>query len=133
MVDTWQPGIETSTIDNAAIKQLALAVLQAESMENAIAGLSAGQKQQVASWLKQPAALWQPVFEDFNEDEQRALCELFTVGEMKISDWLCGAKNPTIILLRVMKQQNRYPEKDFIRKLKKLTDNRYIPYGDALG
>ena len=133
MVDTWQPGIETSTIDNAAIRRLAQQTIESSSIETVLNELSDEQKQQVAGWLKLPAEQWLSAIENLNGDEQKVLCEFFTLGEMQFSDWQCGAKNPTILILRVMKQKNNYPEKDFIRKLKKLTDNRYIPYGDALG
>lgn len=133
MVDTWQPGLKTSNIDKSALKQLAQETCQAASVEALLGELHADRKQLVTGWLQLPAEQWLSALTELDSDLHRSLCELFTVGEMKIAEWQCGAKNPTIIILRLMKEQQNYPEKDFIRSLKKRTDNRYIPYGDALG
>jgi len=129
MVDTWQPDIETNSITNTELADL----VTTQDVENNLKAITAEQKQIVAGWLKLPESQWLSALEGLNQDQLRALCEFFTLGEMQIADWACGSNNPTIFILRRMKALEIYPEKDFIRSLKKRTDNRYIPYGNALG
>jgi hypothetical protein len=51
---------------------------------------------------------------------------------MEFPSWAFASKNPTIYFLKHLKTKKIVVEKDFVRWLKKQTDNRYIPYGPAL-
>jgi hypothetical protein len=86
----------------------------------------------ISRYLNAPQSAWLEAIENFTDTQILNLCMLFTVGEMKFSTWTFGSKNPTIYFLRQLKAENRAAEKDFVRWLKKQTDNRYIPYGPAL-
>ena len=133
MVDTWQPGIPTSDLTPEKLRPVAEKALAADDINSTIESLDAAEKQSIASWLKQPETQWSSAIQGLTKEQVMALCRLFTVGEMKITDWTCGSQNPTIYLLKQLKTQGQYPEKEFIRWLKKNTDNRYIPFGNALG
>ena len=133
MVDTWQPNTSFPSLTAAQLSELASSGLYPlESPLTPISALTNEQKDSVTSWLKTTEEQWLNVIPELSPEILTYLCALFTVGEQQLSEWQCGKRNPTILILRHLKGRNAAPEKDFIRWLKKQTDNRYIPYGDAL-
>jgi len=134
MIDEWVPANQSSTsIDPALLQQcIAVTAIMADSSNQAEQELGEETLKQVRSWLQLSEEQWQPALKTFKADELFQLATFFTLAEMTFSGWQCGAKNPAIWIFRVLKKNGQLPEKDAIRHLKSLTDNRYIPYGSAL-
>jgi hypothetical protein len=132
MVDTWQPAEQNSTISTEVLSNLAFLISGQETIQEDIMRLNHSDIDLIAGYLNTPESTWLKAVENFTDDQILTLCILFTVGEMKFPSWSFGSKNPTIYFLRQLKADNRAAEKDFVRWLKKQTDNRYIPYGPAL-
>jgi hypothetical protein len=132
MVDTWQPTEQKTTISAERLSNIAALISSQESIEEDVMSLDNSDVDLINSYLHMPQSAWLKAIEDFNDAQILNLCMLFTIGEMKYPAWTFGSKNPTIYFLRHLKAENRAAEKDFVRWLKKQTDNRYIPYGPAL-
>ncbi len=132
MVDTWQPAEQNPVISIEKLSDFASLITGQENIEEDIKRLNSVDINLIASYLNAPKSAWLKAIENFTDLQILNLCMLFTVGEMKFSNWKFGSKNPTIYFLRQLKADNRAAEKDFVRWLKKQTDNRYIPYGPAL-
>ena len=132
MVDTWQPTEQKTTISAKRLSYIASLVSNQESIQEDVMRLDSSDVELINSYLHLPQSVWLKAIENFNDSQVLNLCMLFTVGEMKYPTWTFGSKNPTIYFLRQLKTEKRPAEKDFVRWLKKQTDNRYIPYGPAL-
>jgi len=132
MVDTWQPTASNDVISIDKLLELAKVITSQESINEDIEQFSESDINLIASYINAPQASWIKAVEDLSEDHILKLCMIFTRGEMKFSNWTFSSKNPTIYFLRHLKAKNITVEKDFVRWLKKQTDNRYIPYGPAL-
>jgi hypothetical protein len=132
MVDTWQPSEQITSISAEKLLGLASLINGQDTVEEDIMRLESADIELITNYLNAPQAAWLKVIEDFTDTQILNLCMLFTVGEMKFPTWSFGSKNPTIYFLRQLKTEKRAAEKDFVRWLKKQTDNRYIPYGPAL-
>ena len=133
MVDTWQPNNSLPSITSDGLKSFLSNEYPLVSPMTPVESLSNEQRQTMAHWLKAHESEWSSVIETLETAEVLYLCALLTVGEQHIGEWQCGKRNPTILAVRHLRKMGKAPEKDFIRWLKKQTDNRYIPYGDALG
>ncbi len=132
MVDTWQPTASNTVISVDILLELSTKVTSQESINDDIKTLNENEINLIASYINAPQAAWEKAIENFSKAQILNLCMIFTKGEMQFSNWTFSSKNPTIYLLRYLKAQNIAVEKDFVRWLKKQTDNRYIPYGPAL-
>jgi hypothetical protein len=132
MVDTWHPTEQKINISAEKLLAVASLISSQESIQEDVMHLHSADVDLISGYLNAPQSAWLKAIEDFTDVQILNLCMLFTVGEMKFSTWTFGSKNPTIYFLRQLKAENRAAEKDFVRWLKKQTDNRYIPYGPAL-
>jgi hypothetical protein len=132
MVDTWHPTEQKTNISAEKLLAVASLISSQESIQEDVMRLNSADVDLISSYLNAPQSAWLKAIENFTDAQILDLCMLFTVGEMKFSTWTFGSKNPTIYFLRQLKAENRAAEKDFVRWLKKQTDNRYIPYGPAL-
>jgi hypothetical protein len=132
MVDTWQPAEQEMNISTERLSIIVSLINGQESIQEDIMSLDKSDVEWISGFLHAPQSAWLEAIKGVNDENLLKLCILFTVGEMKFPTWTFGSKNPTIYLLRHLKSENRAAEKDFVRWLKKQTDNRYIPYGPAL-
>ena len=132
MVDTWQPTEQKTNISAEKLLGFASLISGQDTIQEDVMRLESADIELVNSYLNTPQSAWLKAIEDLTDAQILNLCMLFTVGEMRFSTWTFGSKNPTIYFLRQLKAENRAAEKDFVRWLKKQTDNRYIPYGPAL-
>lgn len=135
MINEWQPSIGSASAPIDATVLLNI-VQQPEPIlhqpQQLAQWISDDNVQRIRPWLSLSEAQWQPIIASLPQDALFPLAVLFTAGEQQLSGWQCGAKNPAIWIFRYLKQQGLLPEKNQIRWLKSLTDNRFIPYGSAL-
>ena len=132
MVDTWQPADQKAEISSEKLLGYASLISSQETVQEEIVSLEKADIDLVNNYLNMPQEAWLKAIENFTDAQVLNLCMFFTVGEMKFPTWTFGSKNPTIYFLRHLKSEKRAAEKEFIRWLKKQTDNRYIPYGPAI-
>jgi len=133
MLGTWTPDDPSQPqIDSQILIEAASLVTDLDQLDSNTFNIKPEWISTVASWLKLPEETWQAAVEELSNEQQRQLAVFFTATEMQINEWQSDSRNPTIYILRLMKSQGAYPEKDFVRGLKSLTKNRYIPYGSAL-
>lgn len=131
MLETWSPETNnTATIDSSLLTKL-IQLTELEAVD-ASQALEPAQIELIAGWLKFDKQLWLDVLAQFDQQQLSQLAIFFTVSEDQQARLQSGSNNPAIIILKLLKERNEYPEKDFIRQLKKMTTNRFIPYGAAL-
>lgn len=134
MIDEWVPASDNSANIAPALlhKCISVTALMTKNSRQAETELGDTLLRQVRAWLLLSEEQWQPALRLLTADELFQLAIFFTLAEMTFNGWQCGAKNPAIWIFRMLKKEGQLPDKDAIRHLKSLTDNRYIPYGSAL-
>lgn len=132
MVDTWQPSSSNDVIPVQKIAGFSALIKSQEDAKQNIKDLIDEDIKLIESLINAPQSAWIKAIEGLSVEQVKKLCVFFTVGEMEFSNWVFASKNPTIYFIKHLKTQSTPLEKDFIRWLKKQTDNRYIPYGAAL-
>lgn len=130
MINEWQP---TAAIDISALKSLAPfgqdALQQPVKLNKTV---PPALQQQAQAWLMLSEKDWQAALQTLDSDELFPLAAFFTLAENQLSGWQCGDSNPAIWVFRYLRKHKQAPAKEEIRKLKQLTDNRFIPYGSVL-
>jgi hypothetical protein len=132
MVDTWQPTTNLDSISTEKLAELASIITDKDEAKTSLKQLNEDDINLISNCINTPQDAWIMAIKPLSVDQILNLCTLFTIGEMAFPNWAFTSKNPTIYFLRYLKLQKIVVEKDFIRWLKKNTDNRYIPYGPAL-
>ena len=132
MVDTWQPSSSNDIISEQKLAGFSALIKSQEDARQNIKGLIEEDIKLIESLINTPQSAWIKAIEGFSAEQVKNLCMFFTIGEMEFTNWAFASKNPTIYFIKHLKAQSTPLEKDFIRWLKKQTDNRYIPYGAAL-
>ncbi|HCM06632.1 MAG TPA: hypothetical protein DIC30_11560 [Oceanospirillales bacterium] len=132
MVDTWQPNSSNNDISEQKLADFSALIKSQEEAVQCLKELGDEDIKLIEALVNTPKSLWIKAVANLTNEQIINLCIFFTVGEMEFSNWVFGSKNPTIYFIKHLKSKNSAPEKDFIRWLKKQTDNRYIPYGAAL-
>lgn len=132
MVDTWQPTATILEIPVQKLSDFASLINDYEQAKSDLKQLSESDIQLVESFKNAPKEAWLKAIEGVPAEKIKDLCVFFTVGEMEFPSWSFASNNPAIFFIKYLKSTNNSLEKDFIRWLKKQTDNRYIPYGSAL-
>jgi hypothetical protein len=132
MVDTWQPSSSNDVIPEQKLADFSALIKSQEDAKQNIKGLIAEDIKLIESLINAPQSAWIKAIEGLSAEQVKNLCVFFTIGEMEFSNWVFASKNPAIYFIKHLKAQSEPLEKDFIRWLKKQTDNRYIPYGAAL-
>ena len=132
MVDTWQPSSSSDVIPEQKLADFSALIKSQEDANQNIKDLLDEDIKLIESLVNTPQSAWIKAIGSLSVEQIKNLCVFFTLGEMVFSNWVFGSKNPTIYFIKHLKAQSTPLEKDFIRWLKKQTDNRYIPYGAAL-
>lgn len=130
MINEWQP---TAAIDIKVLKSLVpygQEALQQPIQLNKM--VSKDLQQKVQGWIMLSENDWQSALQALAPEELFPIAAFFTLAENQINGWQCGDLNPAIWVFRWLRNQQMSPDKDQIRKLKQLTDNRFIPYGSVL-
>lgn len=127
MIGEWQPA-QTSTATEVSPALLSELAGYAENPGAAQEQLL----QQALPLLRIEEAQWQNALSALDDQQLLALAFFFVRAEAALSGFEAGARNPAIWVFRYLKAQGRKPEKDIVQALKAASDNRFIPYGNAL-
>ncbi len=79
------------------------------------------------------ALQWEDVLAQLSDEQLISLIRFFTLAESQWSDWHGGDRNPVIWLCKALKKRGLFPDKELTAWIKNNSDNRFLPYGNALG
>ena len=91
--------------------------------------LFAGDECQVLSGLMElDSALWLASADSLAEDDLLHLIRFFAVAE-NLPGWEAGEKSPVIPLAKTLRKRGAKLDKELLRWIRSVSDNRYLPYG----
>lgn len=127
-IGSWEPNAAPTTIPIAAV-EAAIGLMQyADFPSDAPAAVTP-----LKAFAKSSAEVWQETFATLSSEELKILARFFTLAEATWADWFGGDKNPVIWICKALKKRGDFPDKDLTMWIKQNTDNRFLPYGNALG
>ena len=126
-VGSWQPDAGPSSV-SAELLQPALQI----DIDN-FPSAAPDTVQALQPFMQANADAWQSALEAQTTEQLQHLSRFFTLAEKHWADWFGGDKNPVIWICKELKKRGAFPNKALTRWIKQHTDNRFLPYGNALG
>ncbi len=126
-VGSWQPDSEPTVFPEQALTA-ALQIQLDPFAEQAPESIQA-----LLPFMKSTPDQWSKPLESLSDDELKQLARFFTLAEAHWAEWFAGDKNPVIWICKVLKKRGAFPDKELTQWIKQNTDNRFLPYGNALG
>jgi len=128
---SWDPNAEAAA-QSAAIVPETIEKLIAFSRNDQLGELETlldgSDSQALAGLMKLDHELWQNASESMSDDDVLHLLRFFAVAE-NLPGWEAGAESPVIPLARTLRKRGQRLDKDLLRWLREVSENRYLPYG----
>jgi len=90
--------------------------------------LSDEDKQQFAGLMKVDHGAWRSTAEALPDEQLIHLIRFFAVAE-NLPGWEAGVDSPVIPLAKVLRQRGSRLDKDLLKWLRDVNNNRFLPYG----
>jgi hypothetical protein len=127
-VGSWEPDSPKKEISMeaviAAVDTISLEAFPKEPSDSILS---------LQSYSKSTKEDWSEFSEQLTSEQLKSLCRFFTLAESHWQDWEGGDKNPVIWIVKILKKRGDFPDKELTMWIKNNTDNRFLPYGNALG
>ncbi len=126
---TWEPDAADAPaeLDATTLKRLA-SYSSAEQPEQLEQLLTAAERQRFAGLMLMEHDQWQQAAADLPDQQLIELIRFFAVAE-NLPGWEAGARSPVIALARTLRQRGQRLDKDMLRWLRAVNNNRFLPYG----
>ena len=128
---SWDPTAESAAgniqIDSATLERFITysREQQLSELEHLIAS---DERQLLAGLMKIDHSAWLSATEDLTEEQLLHLIRFFAVAE-NLPGWEAGASSPVIPLAKTLRQRGARLDKDLLRWLREVNNNRFLPYG----
>jgi len=130
-VGSWNPGLQpgdTGLLAQPGLLQRLMGYDQQGQLDQLEQLLDEEDRQQLAGLMKIDHEAWRMVAEPLSERELVHLIRFFAVAE-NLPGWEAGADSPVIPLAGILRRRGRRLDKDLLRWLRQVNDNRFLPYG----
>jgi hypothetical protein len=98
---------------------------QLEQLEQHITG---DESQRLSGLMQMDSAPWLLAAQPFSDEDLLHLIRFFAAAE-NLPGWEAGEKSPVIPLAKTLRKRGVKIDKDLLRWLRSVSDNRYLPYG----
>jgi len=133
---TWDPKTDADSSDllltPSLLNRLIGYACEDEEREDKLTQLeqliSEEDKQRLAGLMKVDHERWHAAAEPLPDADLLHLIRFFAVAE-NLPGWEAGAGSPVIPLAKVLRQRGARLDKELLQWLRRVSDNRYLPYG----
>lgn len=130
-IGSWDPAADAAahsvTIDPDTLQKL-IAFSRDNQLDALDSLIDGAQSQALAGLMKIDHDQWLAAAEAMSNDDVLHLLRFFAVAE-NLPGWEAGAESPVIPLARTLRRRGQKLEKDLLRWLREVSENRYLPYG----
>ena len=130
-IGSWDPTADAAAHSihiEAATLQRFIELSRSDQLDQ-LEDLFAGDESQVLSGLMElDSALWLASAESLTEEDLLHLIRFFAVAE-NLPGWEAGEKSPVIPLAKTLRKRGAKLDKELLRWIRSVSDNRYLPYG----
>ncbi|MEP0202374.1 MAG: hypothetical protein ABJ084_06685 [Halioglobus sp.] len=130
-IGSWDPDNEAAaaalTLDQATLANL---VELAEHLPLDALGdhLPAQDSERLAGVMQVDAASWKAAATRLSDSQLLSLIRFLCVAE-NLLGWEAGERSPVIPLARELRARGQRLDKDLLRWIRSVSDNRFLPYG----
>jgi hypothetical protein len=130
-IGSWDPAADTAA-HNIAIEASTLErfvkLSETQQLEQLERHLTGDESQQLSGLMQMESAPWLLAAQPLSDDDLLHLIRFFAAAE-NLPGWEAGEKSPVIPLAKTLRKRGVKLDKDLLRWLRSVSDNRYLPYG----
>lgn len=128
---SWDPNLdaeEASLLSQPGLLPRLIGYAREEQLSQLGQLLSDEDKQRLAGLMKVDHKIWQQHSDPLSDDDLLHLIRFFAVAE-NLPGWEAGAESPVIPLAKVLRKRGTRLDKELLRWLREVNENRFLPYG----
>lgn len=130
-IGSWDPAADAAAqniqVDTATVSRF-IALSENGLLEEVDKHFSGDECQQLAGLMKLDSDVWTEVAQTLSEGQTLHLLRFFAVAE-NLPGWEAGEHSPVIPLAKSLRQRGARLDKELLRWLRSVNDNRFLPYG----
>lgn len=128
---SWDPAAESAAddvqIDSATLERF-ISFSREQQLSQLEQLIDGDERQVLAGLMKIDHQAWLNAAEALDDAQLLHLIRFFAVAE-NLPGWEAGAGSPVIPLAKTLRQRGTRLDKDLLRWLREVNDNRFLPYG----
>ena len=128
---TWDPEAEKASADVQLDPQQLRRFIdwsRQEQLDQLDILLQGNERQALSGLMHLEATQWEQAADTFDNDELLHLLRFFTLAE-NLPGWEAGESSPVIPLAKTLRKRGARLDKDLLRWIRSVSQNRYLPYG----
>ena len=128
---TWDPTagpVDSDTLLTDALIARLVGYGRDDTLHDLESAFTDLEKQTLAGIMRLDPQLWQDAAAAMEDEDILQLIRCLAVAE-NLPGWEAGAKSPVIPLAKILRSRGRRLDKDMLRWLRQVSDNRFLPYG----
>jgi hypothetical protein len=130
-IGSWDPDAEaaaqTITIDAAQLQRF-IKISKTDGLARLEDTFQAGESQALSGLMQLDPAPWLAIADTLTDEDILHLIRFFAQAE-NLPGWESGQKSPVIPLAKTLRKRGSRLDKELLRWLRSVNDNRYLPYG----
>ena len=128
---TWEPAADSAArhieIDQHTLHRF-IAFSRDERLQELENLISGDESQRLAGLMHLDRDAWQAAADPLDSDELLQLIRFFAVAE-NLPGWEAGDQSPVIPLAKGLRRRGERLDREFLRWLRQVNDNRFLPDG----
>lgn len=128
---SWDPNIDAadaSLLTQPDLLPRLVGYAREDRLEQLGTLLDDEEQQRLAGLMKIEHGAWRDAVEPLPDDDVLQLVRFFAVAE-NLPGWEAGAESPVIPLAQVLRKRGARLDRELLRWLREVNDNRFLPYG----
>ena len=130
-IGSWDPTAEAAAhstqIEASTLKRF-VKLSETQQLEQLEQHITGDESQRLSGLMQMDSAPWLIAAQPFSDDDLLHLIRFFAAAE-NLPGWEAGEKSPVIPLAKTLRKRGVKIDKDLLRWLRSVSDNRYLPYG----
>ena len=128
---SWDPAADAAAqnihVEPATLARF-IALSETEKLEQLEEIIDGAESQELSGLMKLDADVWTHAAETLSEEQTLHLLRFFAMAE-NLPGWEAGDKSPVIPLAKSLRKRGVRLDKELLKWLRSVNDNRFLPYG----
>ena len=130
-IGSWDPAADAAAQSIHVEPELLarfIALSETQKLDQLDDYISGAESQKLSGLITLDASLWTDTAKTLSDEQILHLIRFFAVAE-NLPGWETGDKSPVIPLAKSLRKRGVRLEKQFLKWLRSVSDNRFLPYG----
>lgn len=130
-IGSWDPAADAAAhsihIEESTLRRF-IGFAASDQLDQLETLMPAEERQTLSGLMALDPAQWLAAAEPLADDDILQLVRFFTVAE-SLPGWEAAEKSPVIPLAKTLRKRGNRLDKDLLKWIRSVSDNRFLPYG----